>query len=62
MAKRVEKLKINETTMILTPTQWGKRILPFVFPQGKFGGSGQTNRKTRNEQSGFRCRVPSGRY
>jgi hypothetical protein len=36
MAKRLEILKINEITTKLNLTQWVKRILPFVFPRGKF--------------------------
>ena len=35
-AKRVKALKINKITIILALTQWVKRILPFIFPQGKF--------------------------
>jgi hypothetical protein len=36
MAKRLKILKINEITTKLNLTQWVKRILPFIFPQGKF--------------------------
>jgi hypothetical protein len=36
MTKRVKVLKLNKITIILALTQWVKRILPFIFPQGKF--------------------------
>jgi hypothetical protein len=34
----LQKLGGNEITMKLDLTQWGGRILPFIFPRGKFSG------------------------